>query len=107
MPAPTVDPHALQVGGTLSALGSSDGRVQACVNCHGPFATGQAPTFPRLAGQYAAYTRLQLDMFRKGYRQNDISAVMREIVGKMTDDEVTDVAAYLETIRPGEEARAH
>jgi cytochrome c553 len=105
-PAPTVEPNALQLGGLLSAIGSNERGIQACVNCHGPAAGGEAPAFPQLSGQYAAYTRLQLQMFQRGIRQNDIAAVMREIARKMSDREIGAVAAYLEAIRPQAEARA-
>lgn len=100
-PAPTVTTEALQRGGTLSALGASDRGVQACVNCHGPAALGQAPAIPQLAGQYAAYIRTQFQMFRGDFRRNDIAGVMRDISRRLSDDDVAAVAAYLETIRPG------
>ena len=99
-PAPPAPAANLQQGAMLSAIGSPDRRVQACVNCHGPASSGQAPLYPQLAGQYANYIALQFRMFREGYRQNDVAGVMRQIAGKLSDDEIASLAAYLQSVTP-------
>jgi cytochrome c553 len=63
-----------------------------------------APLYPRLAGQYAAYATAQFEAFRGGSRKNDVGAVMRDIARNLPDEDVTAVANYLESLRPGEKA---
>ena len=57
---PEVDPAVLARGETIAEDGLRDQGLQACNLCHGENGTGQPPLFPYLAGQYAAYTELQL-----------------------------------------------
>jgi cytochrome c553 len=90
----------LALGRRLATVGSADQRVQACGNCHGPAGIGEPPAYPRLAGQYASYAQAQLAAWKQGQRANDLAGVMREITGKLTDDEVTAVSAYMEQARP-------
>jgi cytochrome c553 len=98
--APATAPEILELGRTLAGVGSATARVQACGNCHGPEGEGQPPTFPQLAGQYAPYAQAQLDAFRQGHRRNDVAAVMREIAGSLSEQEIAAVSAYLESVRP-------
>lgn len=97
-PAPSR--QAMETGRMLVAHGSAERGIQACVNCHGPQATGMGPVFPRLAGQYAEYARAQFAAFRDGTRRNDPEAVMREVARRMSDDEVAAVSSYLAALRP-------
>src|SRR3546814_12067246 len=65
-PPPEVDGLTLQHGGRLSAVGSAEKGIQACVNCHGPAGTGMPPSFPYLAGQYANYIQLEFREWQIG-----------------------------------------
>lgn len=104
-PAPqAADPASLKLGAALLMVGSSDRRVQACANCHGPDGAGQAPLYPALAGQYVAYAQAQLEAFRNKDRHNDVAGVMREIAGELTEDEIAAVSAYF-AANPPEAAR--
>jgi cytochrome c553 len=99
--APSAPPKAdLALGRRLATVGSADQRVQACGNCHGPAGVGEPPAYPRLAGQYASYAQAQLAAWKQGQRANDLAGVMREITGKLTDDEAKAVSAYMEQARP-------
>ncbi len=70
--------------------------VAACAACHGPAGSGNPPAgFPALGGQHAAYTEKTLKDFRSGTRHNDLNRMMRDIAGKMTDDEIEAVADYI------------
>jgi cytochrome c553 len=91
----------LALGRRLATVGSAGQRVQACGNCHGPAGVGEPPAYPRLAGQYASYAQAQLAAWKQGQRANDTAGVMREITGRLTDDEVNAVSAYFEAQRPG------
>ncbi|WP_366655838.1 c-type cytochrome [Fodinicurvata sp. EGI_FJ10296] len=90
----------LQWGGQLAAVGSSEKGIPACVNCHGPQGEGLPPSVPGLAGQYASYTALQLELFRDGTRDNDPMGVMTAIAQKMEDRDIRAVARYYESVRP-------
>ncbi len=76
--------------------GNADSGVPACMSCHGPAGHGDGRAgFPRLAGQHATYTRMQLESFRLGTRSNDPQNMMRDIALKMTPDEMQAVASYI------------
>jgi cytochrome c553 len=55
-------------GAAIAARGLPEKRVPACAPCHGPAATRRNPHYPRLAGQYARYLELQLELFARGLR---------------------------------------
>lgn len=104
-PPPKMDAAAERRGRELAALGSAPAfggttAVQACGNCHGPAGLGEAPLYPRLAGQLAGYAEAQMIAFKSGARKNDIAAVMREIAAKLTADDIAAVSRYYESVRP-------
>jgi len=77
--------------------GNMESGVPACLACHGPVGMGNsAAKFPRVAGQHAAYTELQLKQFQDGSRNNDPSGMMQYIAKKMTDEEIKAVSSYIE-----------
>ncbi|WP_131778482.1 c-type cytochrome [Legionella bozemanae] len=72
-------------------------RITACIACHGPKGTGNAPAgFPVLSGQHAAYTVLQLNAFKDGKRKNDLNHIMQDISSRMSQDDMEAVAHYIE-----------
>ena len=87
-------------GATLAAIGSAEKGVQGCVNCHGPAGAGLPPVYPYLAGQYAGYLEDQLKAFKSGSRKDDALGIMRNIAGRLSDDEIHAVAQYYASIRP-------
>lgn len=97
-----VDPITLQWGGQLGAVGSAEKGIPACVNCHGPSGTGNPPSVPYLAGQYANYMTHQLQLWREGVRDNDAMNVMSSIASKMTDEDMRAVSEYYARVRPAE-----
>ncbi len=94
-PAPGVagDPARIARGKRLFEQGI-EGKVVACASCHGAHAEGSG-IFPRLASQHAAYLERQLKVIQSNLRQ---SPVMHGIIGKLTPDDMVDVAAYLQSI---------
>jgi cytochrome c553 len=93
-PLGAVDQGALQWGGQLAAVGSAEKGIPACVNCHGPQGTGNPPSVPYLAGQYANYMTYQLELWKDGVRNNDAMNVMSTIAKKMTSEDMNAVSAY-------------
>lgn len=70
--------------------------LPSCTGCHGPAGAGDPlGGFPSLGGQHAAYTEKQLKDFRAGRRANDDSAMMREVVRWLTDDEIAALAEFV------------
>ncbi|MCC2663302.1 MAG: cytochrome c4 [Geminicoccaceae bacterium] len=99
-PPPAVDPDLLERGRQLAEDGLDEAGVDACNLCHGRSGTGDPPLFPYLAGQYAPYTELQLQLWQEGVRANDPLDVMAEIADALSDEDIRAVALYYEGLRP-------
>ena len=69
--------------------------LAACAACHGPYGAGIPANYPRVAGQSAEYTELQLKAFRSGERSNDANRMMHSVAVKMSDEEIGAVASYI------------
>jgi len=85
-------------GEELARVGSAARQIQNCDNCHGPDGAGEPPAIPYLAGQYATYIAFELKMWRQGYRKNSPDA-MGVVARKLTDEEISAVAAYYQQVR--------
>ena len=97
-PPPRGDAALIEKGKVLAEAGDGAKGVPGCNSCHGPGGTGEAPTIPYLAGQYAAYTTLELQNWRRGTRRNSPEA-MRLFARKLDDSEVAALAAYYEQVK--------
>jgi cytochrome c553 len=62
-----------------------------CAACHGFDGNSMIPTFPKLAGQHAAYLEKQIKQFRDGIRKDPSMAPM---VAGLTDADAANLAAY-------------
>ena len=88
--------NSLELGEKIYRSGVKDLSVAACSACHSPTGGGNGPAgFPSLSGQHPDYTLMQLKAFRAGERQNDSSAMMRSIVERLTDKELSALANYV------------
>jgi cytochrome c553 len=83
----------IERGMELATTGNDAERVQACQNCHGPNGRGEPPDVPRLAGQYAHYLAIQLQMWRRGYRKNDPGSLMQAPAHNLNEQDISAVAA--------------
>jgi cytochrome c553 len=72
-------------------------QVPACAGCHAPTGAGMPAQYPRIGGQHADYTELQLTTFRSGARAN--SAQMTAIAARMSDKEIKAVSDYIAGLR--------
>jgi cytochrome c553 len=91
------DPAKIELGESLYRAGNKELGVAACASCHSSDGTGNAPAkFPAVGGQHAEYTLSQLKAFRSGMRNNDMGAMMRSTVERLTDTELDALASYLE-----------
>jgi len=94
------DPALVALGEKIYRGGNATTGVAACMACHGPDGMGNPlANFPRLSGQHATYTVLQLKAFRTGDRTNDAGLMMRNIASRMTDAEIQAVSSYIEGLR--------
>ena len=83
---------------TGRAVGTAPKASQTCVACHGSDGIGILPEYPNLAGQHADYIEVSLRSYRSGQRKNP---VMGGMAGALTDKDITELAAYYSSQRPG------
>jgi len=87
----------LELGRSIYRGGNMEIKIQACISCHGPNGQGNyAAAIPMLSGQHSQYTYQQLKNFQASIRSNDYNKMMRNIVHRMTDEEMKAVASYIE-----------
>ncbi len=89
--------EAVALGEKIYRGGIADRHVPACAGCHGPTGSGIPSQYPRLRGQHADYTELQLKAFRDHGRQNN--SQMTGVVAKMNDREIKAVSDYIAGLR--------
>ena len=90
--APDNSPAA-GTGRKIYAEGIPAQGVPACMSCHGAHAEGNS-AIPRLAGQHREYIERQLAAFASMARANEI---MHETSKTLTADQISAVAAYVQT----------
>lgn len=98
-PSAATDPKLVAVGQTLWRKGDFDKGIPACAGCHGPNGAGVPVQYPRLAGQHAEYTAVQLQNFRSEARSNDPESTMRTIAAKLSDKQIKAVADFIAGLR--------
>lgn len=84
----------IDVGAWLATRGRWNQGLPACAQCHGATGLGVGTTFPPLTGQGASYIALQLHHWRDGKRPPGPMNLMSLIAGKLSDTDITAVAAY-------------
>ena len=98
-PSAATSEKLVEAGKKLWRRGDFDRGVPACAGCHGPAGSGIPAQYPRLAGQYAEYTELQLKNFRSEERSNDPERTMRTIADKLSDKQIKALADYIAGLR--------
>ena len=75
--------------------GAGAKKVAVCQACHGEGgAKPAAPIYPSLAGQSSDYLQSALHAYRDGHRQGGMSAMMIPQVASLSDQDLSDIAAY-------------
>jgi len=95
----------LQLGDQLDQISKDDTRTggpwprasEACVACHGYGGNARAQTYPRLAGQPAAYLKKQLTAFASGERSD---STMTSLAVSMSDPELDGLVAHFAKMAP-------
>ena len=86
-----------QVAVTEAAVDGQKVYQSACIACHGPAGKGNGPAkIPSLSGQHADYLYSQLKNFQSETRSNDPNKMMRNIVHRMTNEELKAVSDYIQ-----------
>lgn len=95
--APAADPAK---GATFYGSGDAARGIPACASCHGDSGNSTIAQNPKLAAQHEAYITKQLANFKSGDRNN---AIMGPIAKGLTDDEIRNLAAFLnaQSLKPG------
>ena len=89
-------------GRDIAQKGIPRQKVPACRDCHGPNRVRTNPFYPELAGQYAEFLLLQLELFKSGRRGGSAYAeLMRPTAEKLTKEQMKDVALYYESLGRG------
>lgn len=89
-------PESVSLGEKIYRGGNLQKGIAACIACHGPTGSGNAPaSYPKLSGQQADYTATELKKFRAGTRSNDPNGIMRDIAKRMSDEEIQAVSDYV------------
>jgi len=89
---------SLAKGEALVKAGGS-GTTIACNICHGPELKGVGP-IPRIAGSSPTYIIRQLYEFQHGGRTGGASALMKQVVEKLSQDDMIAIAAYVGSLEP-------
>jgi cytochrome c553 len=89
------------------ALGTLQGKIQYCGDCHGPSGQGYLGYFPmpRLAGQTTEYFENQLKAFIERRREPNVAMVMSKVHG-VSPALQTALAAHFSGLNPPPFARA-
>lgn len=95
---------AAERGHILATSGDSAKGIPACVACHGKNLTGMEPGIPGLAGLRPAYVVGQLTRWKVGERRAAEPDCMKRIASRLSDTDITSVAAWLSQQAPPSEA---
>lgn len=58
------------------------------------------PAYPKIGGQSAVYVVNALKAYRDGRRQGTYAAMMAEVAKSLSDADIADLAAYVESLEP-------
>lgn len=84
---------------TGDAVSAGRAKFVQCASCHG--ADGRSTVveqYPKIGGQSGAYVVLALKAYRDGRRQGTFAAVMSEVAKPLSDADIANLAAYIESL---------
>jgi cytochrome c553 len=65
-----------------------------CASCHGVKGQGGKEAAPALAGQSEKAFIRTMTLYKNGARDNDVNKAMAQFAGKLTDEEIRQLAVY-------------
>lgn len=82
-------------GERIASRGIFEQGVPSCSDCHGPGGAPRNAAYPNLAGQYADYLVLQLELFKTQNRGGSPYAhLMNHVATRLNPEQMRDVARY-------------
>ena len=70
-----------------------------CASCHGSDGRSTVvPQYPKIGGQSAPYVVNALKAYRDGRRQGSFAAIMSEVAKPLTDVDIDNLAAYIQSL---------
>jgi cytochrome c553 len=78
------------------------GKTIACSICHGPSLSGLGEV-PAIAGHSPIYLFRQLYYFKDGTRDGTMSALMKAVVARLSQDDMVAITAYVGSLPPHNE----
>jgi len=93
----TAPPGELMLGEQIAREGDQARAVPPCMACHGQQLNGINPGIPGLIGLRSRYISAQLEAWRVGTRRAKAPDCMLEIAMRLTETQITQVAAWLAT----------
>jgi cytochrome c len=91
----------LASGTALALDGATLYKTKTCIACHGAEAKAPVlPSYPKLAGQNAAYALQQMKDIKSGARSNGQTAAMKPVMHLVTEEEMAAIADWLATLKP-------
>jgi len=88
---------SLKKGKALATTGS--GKTTQCATCHGTGLKGLGPV-PGLAGRSPSYLVRQLYDMQHGARKGTWTELMKAVVAKLSDEDMSAIAAYTASLEP-------
>jgi cytochrome c553 len=86
---------AIERGREIAERGIPAQRTPSCRDCHGPGPERKNSAYPALAGQYAEYLVLQLELFKSRERGGSSHAhLMMRVATTLSSEQMRDVARY-------------
>jgi cytochrome c553 len=88
------------MGATYAAGDAAAGKAKSavCAACHGADGNSMVPTFPKIAGQHAAYLEKALKALKAGKAgvagTIRVDPVMSAQAAALSDDDIANLAAY-------------
>ncbi|MGA6097909.1 c-type cytochrome [Stutzerimonas marianensis] len=93
--APEPTPDLLAQGLSLAERGVRERGIPSCIHCHGPEDSPRNPMYPNIAGQYARYLKLQLELFTAGKRGgSEYAHIMHSAAQRLTPEQIAALAEY-------------
>lgn len=103
--APVEKPEVLRRGQATAMQGHYEQGTPSCADCHGPDRTERNPLYPEIAGQYADYLALQLELFKLGTRGGTAYAhIMHSAARRLTAEQILEVANFYASLKPQADA---
>ena len=93
-----VPPGSIKKGEALATTGG-DGKTVPCAVCHGQGLHGLGEV-PPIANRDPLYVVRQLNDMQNGARTGNSMALMKQVVAKLTLDDMISLAAYLGSLEP-------